>query len=238
MPRWLKGSLPLLASIALTVSQAANTQAANESSKASPRPGWLLLVPPFVPGNPPGPLELQAPLGRWIEMDSTGTAADCDEQRNNMTRMYQSANITSTGVQFALLLYHYAVCVSSADPRLKLRQRGHRLARKYSAFIQGNPITTAYTGPPVEPSSNISPEPPNSINEPEQRNDRDTVLLLLLAIGIMAAGGPLGAWWCEAAGWTLLKESQKYRRWWIATHKEDVSPGKLQKRSAAAHHSA
>src|SRR5262249_9127300 len=98
----------LLALIALTF-----FRASAESSKTSA--GWFLLVPPFVPGNPPGPLQLKAPLGQWTELDSTETAADCEEQRDNMTRMYQSADTTSITIQFGLLLYHYALCVSSAD---------------------------------------------------------------------------------------------------------------------------
>jgi hypothetical protein len=79
---------------------------------------WYLLTPPFVPGNPPGPLQLNAPLSQWNQMDSSDTAAGCNEQRNNMVRMYRTADITSVAIQFKLLLYHNAVCVSAADPRL------------------------------------------------------------------------------------------------------------------------
>jgi hypothetical protein len=83
MPKWLKGLL--LALIVLTFFGATVTLPASESSKTFA--SWFLLVPPFVPGNPPGPLQLKAPLGQWTEMDSTETAADCEEQRHNMTRM-------------------------------------------------------------------------------------------------------------------------------------------------------
>ncbi len=79
---------------------------------------WYLLTPPFAPGNPPGPLKLDAPLSQWSQMDSSDTAAGCDEQRNNMVRMYRSGDMTSMAIQFKLWLYHNAVCVSSADPRL------------------------------------------------------------------------------------------------------------------------
>jgi len=79
---------------------------------------WYLLTPPFAPGNPPGPLQLDAPLSKWNQMDSSDTAAGCDEQRNNMVRMYRSGDMTSMAIQFKLWLYHNAVCVSSADPRL------------------------------------------------------------------------------------------------------------------------
>lgn len=79
---------------------------------------WYLLTPPFVPGDPPGPLQLNAPLSQWSQMDSSDTAAGCNEQRNNMVRMYQTGDMTSVAIQFKLWLYHNSVCVSSADQRL------------------------------------------------------------------------------------------------------------------------
>jgi hypothetical protein len=36
-----------------------------------------------------------------------------------MVRMYRSGDMTSVAIQFKLWLYHHAVCVSAADPRLK-----------------------------------------------------------------------------------------------------------------------
>jgi hypothetical protein len=88
---------------------------------------WYLLTPPFVPGDPPGRLELNAPLSRWSQMDSSDSAPGCDEQRNNMVRMYRSGDMTSMAIQFKLWLYHNSVCVSSADPRLREigRESGH-----------------------------------------------------------------------------------------------------------------
>lgn len=80
---------------------------------------WYLLTPPFAPGDPPGPLQLRAPLSQWNQMDSSDTASGCEEQRNNMVRMYSSGDMTSVSTQFKLWLYHNSVCVSSADPRLK-----------------------------------------------------------------------------------------------------------------------
>ena len=80
---------------------------------------WYLLTPPFAPGDPPGPLKLNAPLSQWNQMDSSDTAAGCDEQRDNMVRMYSSGDMTSVTIQFKLWLYHNSVCVFSADPRLR-----------------------------------------------------------------------------------------------------------------------
>ena len=80
---------------------------------------WYLLTPPFTVGNPPGPLRLDAPLSQWTRTDSTDSAAGCNEQRDNMVRMYQSADMTVVSTQFNLLLYHSSVCVSSNDPRLR-----------------------------------------------------------------------------------------------------------------------
>jgi hypothetical protein len=77
---------------------------------------WYLLTPPFVPGDPPGRLQLTAPLNKWSQMDSSDTASDCDEQRNNMVRMYRSGDVTSMATQSKLWLYHNSVCVSSVDP--------------------------------------------------------------------------------------------------------------------------
>lgn len=80
---------------------------------------WYLLTPPFTPADPPGPLQLNAALSQWNQMDSSDTAAGCEEQRNNMVRMYSSGDMTSVTTQFKLWLYHNSVCVSSADPRLR-----------------------------------------------------------------------------------------------------------------------
>jgi hypothetical protein len=208
VPKWLKGSL--LALIALTFFRAAVTLAASESSKAPAT--WFLLVPPFVPGNPPGPLQLKAPLGKWTEMDSTETAADCEEQRNNMTRMYQSANIASTTIQFGLLLYHYALCVSSADPRLRLGHRDHRLAQGFTGLTEDNRVSTGYAGPPIEPSFHVSPELPIPPSEGERSDEQRPILTMLLGLAVMAAAGPLGGWLREKTGWTLLKQPRRYRR--------------------------
>jgi len=80
---------------------------------------WYLLTPPFAPSDPPGPLQLNAPLSQWTQMDSSDTAAGCEEQRDNMVRMYGSGDMTSVKIQFKLWLYHNSVCVSSVDPRLR-----------------------------------------------------------------------------------------------------------------------
>jgi hypothetical protein len=53
-------------------------------------------------------------------MDSSDTASGCEEQLDNMVRMYRSGDTTSMAIQFKLWLYHNALCVSSADPRLRL----------------------------------------------------------------------------------------------------------------------
>jgi hypothetical protein len=80
---------------------------------------WYLVTPPFVPGDPPGRLELNAPLSQWSQMDSSDSAPGCEEQRDNMVRMYRSGDMTLMATQFKLWLYHNSVCVSSADSRLR-----------------------------------------------------------------------------------------------------------------------
>jgi len=42
-------------------------------------------------------------------MDSSDFAPGCDEQRNNMVRMYRSGDMTSMATQFRLWLYHNSV---------------------------------------------------------------------------------------------------------------------------------
>ena len=68
----------------------------------------------LVPGDPPGRLQLTAPLSRWSQMESSDTASDCDEQRNNMVRMYRSGDMTLMATQFKLWLYHNSVHASSS----------------------------------------------------------------------------------------------------------------------------
>ena len=80
---------------------------------------WYLLTPPFTPGDPPGPLQLNAPLSQWSQMDSCDSDSGCEEQLDNMVRMYRSGDMTSVVTQFKLWLYHNALCVASTDSRLR-----------------------------------------------------------------------------------------------------------------------
>jgi hypothetical protein len=80
---------------------------------------WYLLAPPFDSFAASPPLQLQAPLDRWVAMDSTESIKDCEEQRDNVTRMYRNADISSTAIQIKQLIYQYSVCVCSADPRIR-----------------------------------------------------------------------------------------------------------------------
>jgi hypothetical protein len=57
----------------------------------------------------PGRLQINAPLSRWSQMDSSDSASGCDEQRNNVVRMYRSGDMTSMATQFKLWLYHNSV---------------------------------------------------------------------------------------------------------------------------------
>jgi len=192
---WLKGSF--LALVVLTILKpAAILGSTGGTVKTASAAGWLLLVPPFVPSDPPGPLHLKAPLSQWTEMDSTVTAADCDEQRNNMARMSQSADLISPDIQFEMLLYHYAVCVCSSDPRLRSGANGHKVIHTFKGFTRHERLSAHYTGPPVEQSSFVPPESPVP---PLGRfgilvDPRTPILLILLALMLMAAVGPLGGW--------------------------------------------
>jgi hypothetical protein len=212
MPRWLKGSF--LALIVLTFLKPTAAFGAPGTVKTARAAGWLLLVPPFAPSDPPGPFQLKAPLSQWSQMDSTGTAADCEEQRNNMTRMSQGANIISPDIQFELLLYHYAVCVGSSDPRLRSGRNGHSIVHTFMGFPRHDRVSAGYTGPPVEQSSFVAPESP----EPPLGNfgifvdPRTPILLMLLALVLMAAVGPLGGWIQDKIGTPVTLRSRHSAR--------------------------
>jgi hypothetical protein len=193
--KWLRGSI--IALIVLMFTRTGANSASSGPIRISTIAGWHLIVPPFVPGNPPGPLQLKAPLSEWTEMDSTKTAADCEEQRDNMTRMYQSGEITSLANQFEQLLYHYAVCASSADPRLKGRHPHLGLPRN---FIDGHLATTGYAGPPVESGFDLSPEPSRMNRKAKQSDALGPVLMMLLGLAVMATVGPFGGWLLETSG--------------------------------------
>jgi len=124
------------------------------------------------------------------------TATDCEEQRNNMARMSQSANIISPDIQFEMLLYHCAICISSSDPRLRLGRNRRRIVRTFRGFVRHDHISARYTGPPVEQSSFVAPKSPEapSGNFGIFVDPRTPILLMLLALVFMAAVGPLGGW--------------------------------------------
>ena len=212
MPRWLKGSF--LALIILTFLKPTAAFGSTGRVRTTPATGWLLLIPPFAPSDPPGPLQLKAKLSHWTEMDSTATPADCEEQRNNMIRMSQSANIISPDIQFELLLYHYAVCISSSDPRLRLGRNGHRIVHSFRGFARHDRVSARYTGPPVEQSSFVAPEAP----EPPLGNfgifadPRTPILLMLLGIVLMATVGPLGGWIQDKLGTPVTLRSRRSAR--------------------------
>ena len=116
-----------------------------------------------------------------------------------MIRMSQSANIISPDIQFELLLYHYAVCISSSDPRLGLGRNGHRIVHSFRGFARHDRVAARYTGPPVEQSSFVAPESPEAplgsfgiFEDP-----RTPILLMLLGIALMATVDPLGGWFRE-----------------------------------------
>lgn len=200
--RWLRGAIVAL--VILVFAKTGTSCASSETTRITIA-GWHLIVPPFVPGDPPGPLQLKAALSQWTEIDSTGTAADCEEQRNNMTRMSQSADIISPDIQFEMLLYHYALCVSSSDPRLRLRRDGHKMVHSFGGFARHDRVSAGYTGPPVEQSSEIpreSPEAPSGSSGIFE-DPRTPIMLMLLGLVLMATAGPLGGWLREKTGFRM-----------------------------------
>jgi hypothetical protein len=192
---WLKGPLLVLAVLAF-LQPTAVLGSPNGTTKTATAADWLLLVPPFAPSDPPGPLQLKAPLSEWTEMDSTTTVGECDEQRTNMTRMSQSGNTISPDIQFEMLLYHYAMCISSSDSRLRLDRNGNRIVHTLRGFVRHDRVSAGYNGPPIEQSSFVPPEspPPSSGDIGLLVDPRTPILLILFALALMAAAGPLGGW--------------------------------------------
>jgi len=190
----LKGSIVAL--IILVFTKTGTSCASSETIRTSTIAGWHLIVPPFVPGDPPGPLQLRAPLSHWFETDSSETAVDCAEQRDNMTRMYRSADITFTDIQFELLLYHYAVCVSSADPRLAPSQRAS--AQSFARLPEANLVATGYAGPPIQRGSDKSVDyHSGQALEADQSDMQIAVPMILLTLMLITTAGSVGGWLLE-----------------------------------------
>ncbi len=190
--RCLTASLLALSGIAFIACP--NLFAARGSRKTQPRTIWYLIVPPFVPGDPPGELQLQAPLARWSEIDSTATAADCEEQRDNMIRMYRSADVTSTTIQFELLLYHSSMCVSANDARLRAGRRHHRPTRTSGHINRSHRDLIDHPGPPVEFIPATFYETRSSPARATQPDLQGPIVMILIGLTLMAAAGSLGGW--------------------------------------------
>jgi hypothetical protein len=192
--KWSRGSIVALIVLIYTRTEA--NSASSGAIRISTIAEWHLIVPPFVPGDPPGPLQLRAPLSHWLEADSSENAVDCAEQRDNMTRMYRSAYITSTAIQFELLLYHYAVCVSSADPRLAPFQRAS--AQNFARLPEANLVATGYAGPPIQRGSDKSADYySGQALEADQSDMHIAVPMMLLALILITTGGSVGGWLLE-----------------------------------------
>ncbi len=174
----------------------ASVASATTAKAISRGAAWYLMAPPFTVGDPPGALQLQAPLSRWLEMDSAATAAGCDEQRDNMIRMYRSADITSPTIQFKLVLYHYAVCIRSADARLNAREP-RRPAQGFFSPASTNAAANGFNGPLVRDGADLSSEPSDPAGGEEQTIDQIPVTLMLFGLVAIAAFGSLGGWLLE-----------------------------------------
>jgi len=192
--KWLGGSIVAL--IVLMFTRTGANSASSGAIEISTFAQWHLIVPPFVPGDPPGPLQLRAPLSHWLEADSSENAVDCAEQRDNMTRMYRSADITSTAIQFELLLYHYAVCVSSADPRLAPSQRAS--AQSFARLPEAKLVATGYAGPPIQHGSDKSVDyHSGQAFEADQSDMQIAVPMILLTLMLTTTAGSVGGWLLE-----------------------------------------
>ena len=190
--KWFRGAIVAL--LILTFTKTGRSCASSEAIRTTST-GWYLIVPPFVPGDPPGPLQLRAPLSHWFEADWSETAVDCAEQRANMTRLHRSADITSTAIQFELLLYHYAVCVSSADPRLAPSERAS--AQRPARLPEMRLIITQYAGPPVQFDSDRSVDYSGLALEAGQSEMQIAIPMMFLTLMLITSAGSISGWLLE-----------------------------------------
>ena len=192
--KWFIGALSALVILAPVMAAAA--PGALRKSKTLPAVArWYLLAPPFGFHAAGVSLQLQAPLNRWVGLDSTETIEDCEEQRNNMIRMYQSADITSTAVQIKQLVYHYSVCVFSVDPRLKTYHFNMSQAAD-DALLRNDEGGDQGLASPFLQGAGFS-DNARSLRDTRCKNRNMSVPGMLLGIVIIAITGSLCGWLLE-----------------------------------------
>jgi hypothetical protein len=192
--KWFVGALSALVILAPVMAAAA--PGALRKSKTLPAVArWYLLAPPFGFHAPGVSLQLQAPLNRWVAMDSTETIEDCEEQRNNMMRMYLNADINSTAVQIKQLIYHYSVCVFSADPRLKT-YRFDAFQSADDALLRDDEVGDQGLAGPFLQGAGFS-DNARSPGDTRRENRNMSVPTMLLGIAIIAITGSLCGWLLE-----------------------------------------
>jgi hypothetical protein len=194
---WLKHAQWFIgASVIFMFVMVASTAAALGKSKSlSVVAKWYLLVPPLVLYGPGSRVQLQVPLDLWIAVDSTDTAGDCEEQRNNMRRMYRSADTNSTAVQVKQVIYHYSVCVFSADPRLANYRFKASQAREDSLLRDDEAEDHDLAGPCLR-GAGLS-DGTHSSSHGSLKNRDMSVPTMLLGIVIIAITGSLCGWLVE-----------------------------------------
>jgi hypothetical protein len=192
--KWFIGALSVLVILAPVMAAAA--PGALRKSKILPvATRWYLLAPPFSFHAAGVSLQLQAPLDRWVARDSTETLEDCQEQRNNMMRMYRSADITSTSVQIKQMIYHYSVCVFSADPRLKTYRFNARQSADDALLGDYEAGDHGLAGPFLQ-GAGFS-ENTHSLGDTRRENGNMSVPTMLLGIVVIAITGSLCGWLLE-----------------------------------------
>ena len=189
--KWLIGALVVLTFVMVAPAPAA----LGKSKSLSVVARWYLLVPPFLLYGPGFRVQLQAPLDLWVAVDSTDTVRDCEEQQNNMKRMYISADINSTAVQNKQLIYHYSVCVFSGDPRLA-NYRFKVSQAKGDALLRDNEAESHDLAGLCLRGAGLS-DSTHSSSDARLKNRNMSVPTMLLGVVIIAITGSLCGWLVE-----------------------------------------
>jgi hypothetical protein len=87
----------------------------------APLLGWILMVPPFQFSGDTPRANLDAPLSQWSQVRTFNRDSDCEAARSDYQRKPTGNLVIMLGQKQAQAVTNAAVCVSSDDPRLKLK---------------------------------------------------------------------------------------------------------------------
>lgn len=84
---------------------------------------WYLMIPPFEMSGDNIRANLDAPLSKWSQSRMFDRASDCEAARSAEQRKPTGNLVIMLGEKQAQEVTKAAVCISSDDPRFKLKER-------------------------------------------------------------------------------------------------------------------